>query len=642
MIDLTLPDGQQHHFDVLPTGFDIVALQSEQGRDALAISVDGDPRDLARAIEIPSAKLTFITREDALGLEILRHDCAHIHAQAVQELYPGTQITIGPAIADGFYYDFASEHVFTPDDFPLIEARMREIIDRNEPIRRETIARAAAIDLFRKIGETYKAELIDAIADGDVITIYHQGSWFDLCRGPHLSSTGHCRVAFKLMKIAGAYWRGDSRNPMLQRIYGACFRSEDELAAYLHRLEEAERRDHRRLGKIMGWYHFQEEAPGDVFWHDPGRRLIESLIAYIRRRQTKAGYEEVATPQLLDRSLWERSGHWDKFAAAMMTVRTEDDRLFALKPMNCPGHVQIFRSTLRSYRELPLRVAEFGRVHRYEPSGALHGLLRVRAFTQDDAHVFCTPEQITAESVAMSDLILSIYRDFGFDDVRVKFSDRPEQRVGDDEVWDQAEAALRIAVDASGVPYEVNPGEGAFYGPKLEYVLRDAIGRDWQCGTIQVDFNLPGRLGATYIATDGSKTVPVMLHRAMMGSLERFAGILIEHYDGVLPLWLNPTPVVIATITDAAKSYADEIAGLLRAATVPVTLDTRNETISYKLREHSQMRRPLIWIVGAREQENRRVAIRRLGSRRQDSATLDEAMAALLEETQPPDIKRKP
>jgi len=561
-----------------------------------------------------------------------------VMAEAVQELYPGTQVTIGPVIENGFYYDFAREEPFTPEDLPIIEAKMREIVARDSPFTCEVMDRAEAKKLFAKMGEKFKLELIDAIPEGEEIKIYSQAEWLDLCRGPHMTSTGKVGKGFKLLKIAGAYWRGDSNNPMLQRIYGTAWASEEELARYLHQLEEAEKRDHRRLGREMDLFHFQEEAPGAVFWHPKGWTLFQALIGYMRRRQQAWGYVEVNSPDMLDRALWEQSGHWEKFADHMYIAETPDERVYACKPMNCPGHVQIFKHGLKSYRDLPLRLAEFGKVHRYEPSGALHGLLRVRHFTQDDAHIFCTEDQITEECVRLNQQMLSIYRDFGFTDVVIKFADRPTKRVGSDEVWDKAEAALKRAVEAAGLQYEFNPGEGAFYGPKLEYVLRDAIGRDWQCGTIQVDLNMPMRLGAFYIGPDGEKTVPVMIHRAMFGSLERFTAILIEHHAGHLPLWLSPVQVMVAPIVSDADAYATKVLDALKRAGVRAEADLRNEKINYKVREHSLAKVPVMFVVGKREAEEGTVSVRRLGSQQQEVLALEAAIKGIVAEAVPPDL----
>ena len=639
MISLKFPDGSARDFSPGVTGRDVAeSIAKSLAKKAVAVELDGKLRDLAEPIK-GDAAIRIITRDDPEALELIRHDAAHVMAEAVQELYPGTQVTIGPVIDNGFYYDFAREEPFTPDDLPKIEAKMREIISRDSPFSCELIERQAAKKLFREMGEDYKIELIDAIPEGDDIRIYSQREWFDLCRGPHMTSTGKVGKGFKLLKIAGAYWRGDSNNPMLQRIYGTAWASEDDLKAYLHQLEEAEKRDHRRLGREMDLFHFQEEAPGAVFWHAKGWALFQALIGYMRRRQNDWGYVEVNSPDMMERKLWEQSGHWEKFAENMYIAETPDDRVFCCKPMNCPGHVQIFKHGLKSYRDLPLRIAEFGKVHRYEPSGALHGLLRVRHFTQDDAHIFCTEDQITEECVKLNEQMLAIYRDFGFTDVRIKFSDRPEKRVGADVVWDKAEAALKRAVEAAGLNYELNPGEGAFYGPKLEYVLRDAIGRDWQCGTIQVDLNMPERLGAFYIGPDGEKAVPVMIHRAMFGSLERFTGILIEHHAGHLPLWLAPTQAIVATIVSDADAYAETVLERLKAAGLRAEADLRNEKINYKVREHSVAKVPVMLVVGKREAEEGTVSVRRLGSQRQEVMTLDEALRMLVDEVVPPDLR---
>jgi threonyl-tRNA synthetase len=614
------------------------SIAKSLAKKAVAMSLDGKLRDLAEPIKADAA-IRIITREDPAALELIRHDAAHVMAEAVQELYPGTQVTIGPVIDNGFYYDFARDEPFTPDDLPKIEAKMREIIARDSPFSCKIVERDEAKKLFAGMGETFKLELIDAIPEGDEIRIYSQREWLDLCRGPHMTSVGKVGKGFKLLKIAGAYWRGDSNNPMLQRIYGTAWASEEDLNAYLHQLEEAEKRDHRRLGREMDLFHFQEEAPGAVFWHPKGWALFQALIGYMRRRQQTWDYVEVNSPDMLDRALWEQSGHWEKFAENMYIAETPDERVYCCKPMNCPGHVQIFKHGLKSYRDLPLRIAEFGKVHRYEPSGALHGLLRVRHFTQDDAHIFCTEEQITEECVKLNEQMLSIYRDFGFDDVRIKFSDRPAKRVGSDEVWDKAEAALKRAVEAAGLTYEFNPGEGAFYGPKLEYVLRDAIGRDWQCGTIQVDLNMPERLGAFYIGSDGDKAVPVMIHRAMFGSLERFTGILIEHHAGHLPLWLAPVQAVVATIVSDADAYGEKVLEALKAAGLRAEADLRNEKITYKVREHSVAKVPVLFVVGKREAEQGAVSVRRLGSQAQEVMPLDAAVRAIAAEAVPPDLR---
>ena len=634
---VTLPDGSRRPFDVPPTGADVAAsIGPGLAKAAIAVKVDGEVRDLARPIGRDAA-VEIVTRRSDDALELIRHDAAHVMAEAVQELFPGTQVTIGPAIENGFYYDFARETPFSTEDLEVIERKMHEIVARDEPIVREVWDRQGAVGRFREQGEHYKAEIVEGLPDDEAVTVYRQGEWHDLCRGPHLPSTGHVGKGFKLLKVAGAYWRGDSNNEMLQRIYGTAWRDEKELKAHLHQLEEAERRDHRRLGREMNLFHFQEEAPGSAFWHPRGWSLYLRLIEYMRRRQDAAGYVEISTPELMDRSLWELSGHWETFREHMFTSETEDGRVFAVKPMNCPGGVQVFRQGMKSYRDLPLRVAEFGRVHRYEPSGALHGLMRVRAFTQDDAHIFCTPEQMEAECRTVIALIVDIYRDFGFEDVRIKFSDRPEKRIGSDEVWDRLEGALRGALDGMGVEYGVNPGEGAFYGPKIEFVLRDAIGRDWQCGTLQVDLNLPERLDAAYIGEDGERHRPVMLHRALFGSLERFLGILLEHYAGHLPFWLAPLQAVVATITGDADDYADEVAAAARKAGLQVELDRRNEKIGYKVREHSVRKVPVMLVVGRNEVEARTVAVRRLGGRNQEVLALDTAIDRLKAEAAGPD-----
>ena len=625
---ISLPDGSTRQFTEAVTGLAVAeSIGSGLAKAAVAVRIDGELRDLTTPIK-RDASIEIVTRTTEEGLEVLRHDAAHAMAEAVKELFPETQVTIGPAIEDGFYYDFSREETFSPQDLELIEARMREIVARDEPVVREVWERAEAVEFFKAQGEAYKAEIIADIPEGEEVTLYRQGGFVDLCRGPHLPSTGRLGKAFKLTKLAGAYWRGDSRNEMLQRIYGTAWASDKELKQYLDRLEEAQRRDHRRLGRQMGLFHFQDEAVGSVFWHHDGWVLYQTLIEYMRERQRAADYREVNTPELMDRSLWEASGHWDTFGEHMLTCRTED-RVWALKPMNCPGHVQLFKNRLRSYRELPLRLAEFGKVHRYEPSGALHGLMRVRAFTQDDAHIFCTEEQVTAETGAVCSLLLGIYRDMGFGDVIVKYADRPQRRVGEDAVWDRAETALRRAMDSLGLKYSYNPGEGAFYGPKIEFVLRDAIGRDWQCGTLQVDLNLPGRLGATYVGEDGERHTPVLLHRAIFGSLERFIGILLEHYAGHLPFWLAPRQVVVATITSEADAYAGEVARRMRDAGLRTRTDLRNEKINYKVREHSLAKTPVIIALGKREVEARTVSVRRLGRKGQQVMGLGEATAWL-------------
>jgi len=632
MPNITLPDGSQRDFEATTSGADIAAsIGAGLAKAAVAVRVDGELWDLNRDIEADAA-VEIVTRDSDDGLELLRHDAAHVLAEAVKELWPETQVTIGPAIENGFYYDFSRKEPFSDEDLAVIEARMKEIVDRDESIEREVWDRDEAVTFFRDLGEEYKAEIIESIPSGEALTLYRQGEFIDLCRGPHLPSTGKLGKAFKLTHVSGAYWRGDSNNEMLQRVYGTAWSNDKQLRQYLHMLEEAEKRDHRRLGKIMDLFHFQEEAPGAVFWHPKGWSLFQSLIGYMRQRNLEAGYLEINTPELMDRSLWEASGHWQSFGDNMYTTETVDGRMYAIKPMNCPGHVQVFKQGITSYRDLPYRLGEFGKCHRYEPSGALHGMMRVRAFTQDDAHIFCTPEQITDESIAVCNLILDIYKAFGFDDVRIKFADRPEVRVGDDAVWDQSEAALKKALDASGLDYTYNPGEGAFYGPKLEFVLRDAIGRDWQCGTLQVDLNMPGRLGATYIGEDGNKHVPVMLHRAIFGSLERFTGILVEHHAGNLPLWLAPVQAKVLTITSDADEYAAEVAASLRAAGLRAETDLRNEKIAYKVREHSVAKVPVQLAVGQREVETRSVAVRRLGSKKQTVIGLDELVSQLVDE----------
>ena len=626
---ITLPDGSERQFDNSVSGADVAASIGEGlAKAAVAVRVDGAMWDLTRLIE-DDAALEILTRDSDDGLELLRHDAAHVLAEAVKELWPDTQVTIGPAIENGFYYDFAREEAFTEADLESIEARMKEIVDRDETIEREVWERDKAAAFFRGIGEEYKAEIIESIPSEEDLTLYRQGNFIDLCRGPHLPSTGKLGKAFKLTRVSGAYWRGDSNNEMLQRIYGTAWSNDKQLRKYLHMLEEAEKRDHRRLGRVMDLFHFQEEAPGAVFWHPNGWSVFQSLISYMRQKQNEAGYQEINTPEIMAKALWEKSGHNAAFGDNMFTSETADGRVYAVKPMNCPGHVQVFKQGITSYRDLPVRLAEFGKCHRYEPSGALHGMMRVRAFTQDDAHIFCTPEQITDESIAVCKLILEIYRAFGFDDVSIKFADRPDVRVGEDAVWDQAEQALLKALEASGLEYTHNPGEGAFYGPKLEFVLRDAIGRDWQCGTLQVDLNMPGRLGATYIGEDGDKHIPVMLHRAIFGSLERFMGILIEHHAGNLPLWLAPVQVKVLTITSDTDEYAQEIAGILRADGIRAEADIRNEKISYKVREHSVAKIPVQFAVGQRELDNRSVAIRRIGSKKQQVVSLDDAISAL-------------
>jgi len=638
-VRITLPDGSGRDYAGPVTGTAIAAdIGPGLAKAALALRVDGEMKDLAHAIS-EDAQIAIVTAKDDDGVELLRHDAAHVLAQAVQELFPGTQVTIGPVIEDGFFYDFARDEPFTPDDFPAIEARMAEIVDRDLEITREVWDRDAAMQFFKDKGEHYKAEIIADLPRDEEVSLYRQGDWIDLCRGPHLPSTGKLPKAFKLTKVAGAYWRGDSRNAMLQRIYGTAWATPQQLKDYLHRLEEAERRDHRRLGREMGLFHLQGEAAGSAFWHPKGWTLYRLCEDYIRTRLDDAGYVEIKTPQLIDRSLWERSGHWEKFGEHMFTVSDEHDRVLALKPMNCPAHVQIFRQGITSYRDLPLRLAEFGGCHRNEPSGALHGLMRVRSFVQDDAHIFCTEDQIVDETKAFCDLLIEVYRDFGFEDVIIKFADRPDVRAGDDATWDRAEKALADATAATGLDVAINPGEGAFYGPKLEFVLRDAIGREWQCGTFQVDFVLPERLDANYVGEDGQKHRPVMLHRAILGSFERFLAILIEHYAGRLPLWLAPVQVAVATITSDADAYAAEVADECRAHGLRVTLDRRNEKIGYKVREHSLAKVPVMLVVGRQEAEAGTVAVRRLGSRDQESLALDQAVLNLEDEALSPAVR---
>lgn len=643
MISVTFPDGASRQYPQGISGSELAkSISPSLAKRSVAMLVDGSLTDLADPVD-KDARIEFIDREDPRALELIRHDCAHVLAEAVQSLYPGAPVSIGPVIENGFYYDFFRNSPFTPEDFPAIEKRMAEIIARDAPFTKEVWTRNKARSYFEQEGEAFKVELVDAIAADQELKIYRQGDWLDLCRGPHMTSTGRIGQAFKLMKVAGAYWRGNSNNPMLSRIYATAFANKSDLDAYLHQLEEAELRDHRRLGREMDLFHFQEEGPGTVFWHPKGWTLFQTLISYMRRRQHEAGYVEVNTPQILDRSLWETSGHWQTYRENMFITTTEDERVFALKPMNCPGHILVFKKGLKSYRDLPMRIAEFGIVHRYEPSGALHGVMRVRAFTQDDAHIFCAEDQILEESIKINDLILSIYADFGFDDIVIKLSTRPEKRVGSDEVWDRAESALSQVLDRvaeRGIKTSINPGEGAFYGPKLEYVLRDAIGRDWQCGTLQVDFNMPGRLGAFFIGADSAKTVPVMLHRAMFGSLERFTGILIEHYAGHLPLWLAPLQGVVCTITQEGDEYALELIAATRKRGLRVDGDLRNEKITYKVREHSLAKVPVLLVVGRREAAERTVSIRRLGSSDQKSMTIDAALDLLAAEAISPDQKR--
>jgi len=635
-ITITLPDGNSKNVERGVSGFEVAeAISKSLAKESIAIKINGEILDLSRKIE-KDASIQIVKKNDQEALDIIRHDCAHVMAEAVQILFADTQVTIGPAIENGFYYDFARDIPFTTADLEKIERKMHEIVNKEEKFVREVWQRKDAIDYFIKKGEKYKAELIKDLPEDETISIYKQGEWLDLCKGPHMPSTKHIGKAFKLMKVAGAYWRGDSSNVMLTRIYGTAWRNEKELSEYLQQIEEAEKRDHRKLGKEMDLFHFQEEAPGAVFWHPKGWSLFQSLINYMRLRQDRAGYVETSTPELLDKSLWETSGHWEKFGENMFTTDAKEEKIFAIKPMNCPGAVEIYKQGLKSYRDLPLRMSEFGKVHRYEPSGALHGLMRVRAFTQDDAHIFCTEDQITEESKNVCDLILSIYKDFGFSDVSIKFSDRPEKRVGEDKIWDKAEAALKEAMEATSLNYSLNPGEGAFYGPKLEFVLRDAIGRDWQCGTLQVDLNLPSRLGATYVAEGGQKKTPVMLHRALFGSLERFAGILIEHYAGHLPLWLAPTQIAVATITSDTDNYAIEVKDKLISEGFRVEVDIRNEKIGYKIREHSNMKTPIILAVGKKETKDKTISVRRLGSSNTETMSTDSFIKKLQKESLSP------
>ena len=620
MPNIHLLDGKKISFKNSIDGFELAKKISKTlEKNALIMEVDGQLKDLSHQIT-KNSKVRIITTKDKEGLEVLRHDAAHIMAMAVQDLFPGTQVTIGPVIEDGFYYDFARKEPFTSEDLKKIEKKMSELIDKDLKTRREVWKRDAAIANFKKIGEKYKAEIIESIPKNEELSVYHHGdAWHDLCRGPHLPSSSKIGKAFKLTKVSGAYWRGDSNNEMLQRIYGTCWASKKELEDYLHRLEEAEKRDHRKLGKEMDLFHFREESPGSVFWHEKGWLLFQRLIEYMRTKQRLAGYKEINTPELLDKSLWEKSGHWEKFGEHMFTSETPDEKTFAIKPMNCPGCVQIFNQGLKSYRDLPLKLSEFGKVHRYEPSGALHGLLRVRAFTQDDAHIFCTEDQITQESLAVTNLILEIYKDLGFKNVILKYSDRPEKRVGEDKVWDKSEAALLTAIKKSKLEYTINKGEGAFYGPKIEFVLRDAIGRDWQCGTLQVDLNLPGRLGASFVDKDGSKKVPVMLHRALFGSLERFIGILIEHYAGKLPLWLSPLQVMVLPISEDNNNYAKKVFEELFKEGIKCEVDLKNQKINYKIREHSLAKVPILLICGKKESSDNSVTIRKLGSEKQET-----------------------
>ena len=626
MPKIKLSDGKLINFETNVNGLQISEKISKSlFEQAMVMSVDGELKDLTSEINKDS-EIKIFTAKDKEGLEVLRHDTAHILAMAVQELYPGTQVTIGPVIENGFYYDFSRKDPFTEDDLKKIESRMKQIVDRDEITKKEIWKRDKAIKHFKKIGEKYKAEIIEGIPEKEEISIYYHGNWHDLCRGPHLTSTGKIGKAFKLTKVSGAYWRGDSNNEMLQRIYGTSWNNQKDLDLYLQRLEEAEKRDHRKIGKEMNLFHFREESPGSVFWHEKGWSLFQKLVAYMRGRQNNAGYKEINTPEILDRSLWEKSGHWEKYGEHMYTSQTPDKKIFAIKPMNCPGHVQVFNQGLKSYRDLPLRLSEFGKVHRYEPSGALHGLLRVRAFTQDDAHIFCTEDQITDECLSVTSLILKIYKDLGFTDVLLQFSDRPQKRVGDDKIWDKAETALLKAIKQSKLKYEVNKAEGAFYGPKIDFVLRDSIGRDWQCGTLQVDLNLPLRLGASYVASDGSKKVPVMLHRALFGSLERFIGILIEHYAGKLPFWLSPLQAVVLSISEDFNEYAKKVYEEFTKAGINCAVDLKNQKLNYKIREHSLAKVPLLLVCGKKEVDTNSITIRRFGSEKQETMDLKESI----------------
>ena len=623
MPTIILPDGNNLDFPKKVTGLEVAEKISKSlAKQAIVISVDGELKDLDFVID-KNCSVKIFTSKNEEGLETIRHDTAHILAMAVQEIFPGTQVTIGPIIENGFYYDFARKEPFTEEDLKKIEEKMKEIVDRDEKTKREVWNREKAIKHFKKKGEIYKAELIESIAKGEEVSIYFHGEWHDLCRGPHLPSTGKIGKFFKLTKVSGAYWRGDSNNEMLQRIYGTSWANQKDLDSYLKRIEEAEKRDHRKLGKEMDLFHFREESPGSVFWHEKGWSLFQKLINYMRNRQDAAGYKEVNTPEILDRLLWEKSGHWEKYGENMYTSQTPDKKVFAIKPMNCPGHIQVFNQGLKSYRDLPLRITEFGKVHRYEPSGALHGLLRVRAFTQDDAHIFCTEEQITDECLNVTNLILDIYKDLGFENIILKYADRPKVRVGDDKVWDKAEASLLEAVKASKLEYSINKGEGAFYGPKIEFVLRDAIGRDWQCGTLQVDLNLPERLEASFVDSDGTKKVPVMLHRALFGSLERFIGILIENYAGKFPFWIAPLQAVVIPISEEFDSYAKEVNEKINNAGISSEVDLKNHNLNYKIREHSLSKIPLLLICGKKEVDSNSVTIRRLDTNKQENMELN-------------------
>ena len=636
MPDIKLPDGKIIKFEKHINGFQLAEKISKSlTKDACIMSVNGELRDLSYEIKKDSS-VKIITFKDKDGLEVVRHDAAHLLAMSVQELFPGTQVTIGPVIENGFYYDFSRKDPFTEDDLTKIENKMKEIVDRDEKTIREVWNRNDAIQHFKKMGEHYKAQIISDIPNDEEISIYHHGKWHDLCKGPHLPSTGKIGKAFKLTKVSGAYWRGDPKNEMLQRIYGTCWNTQKDLKDYLNRLEEAEKRDHRKLGKEMDLFHFREESPGSVFWHSKGWTLFQKLVEYMRAKQKKAGYKEISTPEILDKTLWEQSGHWEKFGENMFTSQTPDKKIFAIKPMNCPGCLQVFNQGLKSYRDLPLKLSEFGKVHRYEPSGALHGLLRVRAFTQDDAHIFCTEDQITEECLSVTSLILEIYKDLGFKNVLLQFSDRPQKRVGDDNIWDKAESALLKAVKQSKLKYKINKGEGAFYGPKIDFVLRDTIGRDWQCGTLQVDLNLPSRLGASYVASDGSKKIPVMLHRALFGSLERFIGILIEQYAGKLPLWLSPIQAVVLPISEDFDNYAKKVFKESTKAGINCEVDLKNHNLNYKIREHSLSKIPLLLICGKKELNNKTITIRKLGSEKQATMKLDKAIKYISSQNKSP------
>jgi len=636
MPDIKLPDGKIIKFEKHINGFQLAEKISKSlTKDACIMSVNGELRDLSYEIKKDSS-VKIITFKDKDGLEVVRHDAAHLLAMSVQELFPGTQVTIGPVIENGFYYDFSRKDPFTEGDLKKIENKMKEIVDRDEKTIREVWNRNDAIQHFKKMGEHYKAQIISDIPNDEEISIYHHGKWHDLCKGPHLPSTGKIGKAFKLTKVSGAYWRGDPKNEMLQRIYGTCWNTQKDLKDYLNRLEEAEKRDHRKLGKEMDLFHFREESPGSVFWHSKGWTLFQTLVEYMRAKQKKAGYKEISTPEILDKTLWEQSGHWEKFGENMFTSQTPDKKIFAIKPMNCPGCLQVFNQGLKSYRDLPLKLSEFGKVHRYEPSGALHGLLRVRAFTQDDAHIFCTEDQITEECLSVTSLILEIYKDLGFNNVLLQFSDRPQKRVGDDNIWDKAESALLKAVKQSKLKYKINKGEGAFYGPKIDFVLRDTIGRDWQCGTLQVDLNLPSRLGASYVASDGSKKIPVMLHRALFGSLERFIGILIEQYAGKLPLWLSPIQAVVLPISEDFDNYAKKVFKESTKAGINCEVDLKNHNLNYKIREHSLSKIPLLLICGKKELNNKTITIRKLGSEKQATMKLDKAIKYISSQNKSP------